>query len=287
MNTIYTVAIGSRHTKTLWARDCLKAWERYCDRHNLNLHVQTKATYPFREHSRDLKFEKFNFIHQDFDGGILVVDIDTVPVPDMPNVFDLYSDRNITCRVNPEWGPGHHFFLWSQSEQFDDLFTDLSWPRFGDVNRGGGPWPKPDVWFYVSGGLVLLPPNARRMFAENYQRIKRETPLWNAFNDEVIWSWWIARFNREYNLGVDAFEAWRWTPYPSARLCTGEAEALLPDCHMVHLSDKKYLSYYYTEWYILNSAKKTLAGAVLYRMRRFLSLFSRLLPRRGVHRRAS
>lgn len=138
MNTIYTVAIGGRYTKTLWARDCLKAWERYCDRHNLNLHVQTKATYPFREHSRDLKFEKFNFIHQDFDGSILVVDIDTVPVPDMPNVFDLYSDRNITCRVNPEWGPGHHFFLWSQSGQFDDLFTGLSWPVFGDVITGGG-----------------------------------------------------------------------------------------------------------------------------------------------------
>ncbi|MDD9858199.1 MAG: hypothetical protein OXU96_09160 [Gammaproteobacteria bacterium] len=64
MNTIYTVAIGDRYTKTRWARDCLKAWEHYCDRHNLNLHVQTKATHPFKAHSEDPKFEKFNFIHQ-------------------------------------------------------------------------------------------------------------------------------------------------------------------------------------------------------------------------------
>jgi len=133
MHTIYTVAIGARFTKTRWARDCLKAWEKYCDRHNLNLHVQTTPTHPFKEHSTDPKFEKFNFIHQTFDDGILVVDLDTVPRPDMPNVFDLYSDRNITCRVNPEWGPGHHFFLWSQAERFDALFNDLSWPRFGDI----------------------------------------------------------------------------------------------------------------------------------------------------------
>jgi len=138
MNTIYTVAIGDRYTKTRWARDCLKAWERYCDRHNLNLHVQTKAAYPFKEHSEDPKFEKFNFMHQDVAGGtgsILVVDLDTVPLPDMPNVFDLYSDRHITCRVNPQWGPGHHFFLWSQPERFNALFTGLSWPLFGDIER--------------------------------------------------------------------------------------------------------------------------------------------------------
>jgi len=110
------------------------------------------------------------------------------------------------------------------------------------------------------------------MFAENYQRIERETPLWNTFYDEAIWSWWIARFNREYRLGVDAFAAWRWTPYRSARLCTGEAEALLPDCHMVHVSDKKYLAYYYTEWYIVNSRHKTVAGLGLWAIRAALGL---------------
>ncbi|MDD9854850.1 MAG: hypothetical protein OXU88_01570, partial [Gammaproteobacteria bacterium] len=138
INTIYTVAIGDRYTKTRWARDCLKAWEDYCARHNLNLHVQTQATYPFKEHSADPKFEKFNFMHQQFDGGILVVDIDTVPTPDMPNLFELHSARNITCRVNPNWGPGHHFFLWSQPERFDALFAGLSWPLFSDVVAGGG-----------------------------------------------------------------------------------------------------------------------------------------------------
>jgi len=92
------------------------------------------------------------------------------------------------------------------------------------------------------------------------------------FYDEVIWSWWIAKFNREYQLGVDAFEAWRWTPYPSDRLCTGDAESLLPDCHMVHVSDKKYLSYYYTEWYILNSRNKTVAGMLLWGLRAMLGL---------------
>ncbi|MDD9810639.1 MAG: hypothetical protein OXU71_02830 [Gammaproteobacteria bacterium] len=138
INTIYTVAIGDRYTKTRWARDCLKAWEDYCARHNLNLHVQTQATYPFKEHSADPKFEKFNFMHQPFDGSILVVDIDTVPTPDMPNLFELHSNRNITCRVNPNWGPGHHFFLWSQPERFDALFAGLSWPLFSDVVAGGG-----------------------------------------------------------------------------------------------------------------------------------------------------
>jgi len=110
------------------------------------------------------------------------------------------------------------------------------------------------------------------MFAENEHRIKTETPLWNAFYDEVIWSWWIAQFNREYHLGVDAFDAWRWTPYPSNRLCAGDAEALLPDCHMVHVSDKKYLAYYYTEWYVLNSRHKTVAGMLLWWMRAALGV---------------
>lgn len=54
MNTVYTVAIGQRYTRTLWAKDCLRAWEQYCDRHNLNLHVQTTATFPFRERSTRL-----------------------------------------------------------------------------------------------------------------------------------------------------------------------------------------------------------------------------------------
>jgi len=136
MNTIYTVAIGDRYTKTRWARDCLAAWEHYCARHNLNLHVQTRPTYPFKAQSRDPKFEKFNFIAQDFgESSILLVDLDTVPRPDMPNVFELYGDRGVTVRVNPNWGPGHHFFLFSQADRFDDLFASLSWPRFGDIER--------------------------------------------------------------------------------------------------------------------------------------------------------
>jgi len=137
---------------------------------------------------------------------------------------------------------------------------------------GGGQWPPSDVWFYVSGGLVLLPPNVQQMFAENYSRIKTETPLWNAFYDEVIWSWWIAKFHREYNLRVDAFKNWRWTPYPSNRLCAGAAEALRPDCYMAHVSDKKYLSYYYTEWYVLNSRQKTVAGMLRWWLRAALGL---------------
>lgn len=140
--------------------------------------------------------------------------------------------------------------------------------------RGGGgrQWPPSNVWFYVSGGLVLLPPNVQQMFAENYARIKTETPLWNAFYDEVIWSWWIAKFHREYNLRVDAFKNWRWTPYPSNRLCAGAAEALQPDCYMAHVSDKKYLSYYYTEWYVLNSRQKTAAGMLRWWLRAALGL---------------
>lgn len=128
------------------------------------------------------------------------------------------------------------------------------------------------MWFYVSGGLVLLPAHVRRLFADNYARIKAETPLWNDFNDEVIWSWWIAKFHREHGLRVDAFKAWRWTPYPSSRVCTGAAESLLPDCHIAHVSRKKALSYYYTEWYVLRSRNKSVRGMLLWWLRAALGL---------------
>ena len=279
MNTVYTVAIGQRYTGTLWAKDCLRAWEQYCDRHNLNLHVQTTATFPFSERSTRLHYEKFNFIDQNFDGSILIVDLDTGPVPDMPNLFSIYSDRNLTCRVNPEWGPGHRFYVYSQPGKFRERFAAMSWPVFGDLNKGTGPWPKPDVWFYVIGGMMLLPLAVQQLFKEHATRIKQESPPSNLIGDlldEGLWAWWIARFNKEYDMGVDAFESWRWTPYPSNRLCVGEAESLLPDCSVVHLAaggfpNKKYLSYYYTEWYILRSRKKTLAGLVRWAIRYCLS----------------
>ena len=277
INTIHIVAIGDSFTKTLWARDCLRAWENYCDRHNLNLYVQTTPIFPFKEQARLPFFERFSFIKRDFDCSLLMVDLDAMPTPDMPNVFDLHGNDRPVFRVNPEWDSGHGFYVYSsQADRFNELFTQCGWPVFGDVRKGSGPWVKPDVWFWVSGGFILLPPNVQQMFKENYSRIQRETPLWNLY-DEPVWAWWIAQFSREYGLEVDTYEAWRWEPYGQevgADPLLGGGD-LVPDCHMVHLRDKKLLGRYYTDWYVVNSGKKlTLRGLGLWPLRALLNVFT-------------
>ncbi|MDD9869660.1 MAG: hypothetical protein OXU50_07200 [Gammaproteobacteria bacterium] len=268
-NTVYTVSIGDCYTKTLWARDSLKAWECYCDRHNLNLHVQTKPVFPFREKSESLLFEKLNCINRDLAGSVLLTDLDNLPVPQAPNIFDLHSDKNITCRVNPFWHFKHPVSALVQ-DRYETLGA-LRWPRFRDVKKGRGQWPDSRLYFIVNGHIMLLPPNIRQVFQENYARIVRETPLWDLSFDEGVWAYWIARFSREYNIMVDAFDAGQWA-VPAWSPYFGKEEVMPPGCHMVHLYAKKYLSRYYTEWYILNSRKETWFGVVLWRIRGVLGL---------------
>lgn len=270
MNTIYTVAIGDQYTKTLWAKDSLKAWESYCSRHNLNLHVQTKPAFPFREKSESLFFERFNCINRDFDGSVLLTDLDNLPVPEAPNIFDLHSDKNITCRVNPFWHSRHPALVrWFNHE----TLHALRWPRFKDVKKGKGQWPDSCLWFFVGGNLMLLPQNIRRIFKDNHARIARETPLWNFSFDEGVWAFWIARFSREHNMAVDAFDAGKWAVPAWSPYFSEEGGVMPPDCRMIHFPchRKRFVARYYTEWYVLNSRKETWFGGVLWGIRGVLA----------------
>lgn len=271
MNTIYIAAIGDAYTRTLWARDSLKAWEHYCDRHNLNLHVRTKPAFPFKGKAGEPHFEKFGFINRNFVGSVLITDLDNLPVPEAPNIFDLHSDRNITCRVNPFW----HFKHPSLAQENYEMLDVLQWPRFKDVKKGKGQWPEdPRLWFFVNGHILLLPPNIQQVFKENHARMMRETPLWNFYHDEGVWGFWIARFSQEYNMVVDAFDAGKWAVPAWSPHFTKEGKVMPPDCHVVHFRfhNCKFFSRYYTEWYILNSREETWFGRVLWSMRGVLAL---------------
>jgi len=275
MNTVYIVAIGDKYTRTLMAQDSLKAWERYCDRHNLNLHLQTKATFPFKSNSESIFMERFNAICHPSNDSILIADLDILPAPDAPNVFGSHSDKNITCRINPHWGFHHNVYSrWFNDAKHKPHLPKLPWPKFKDVNQGRGQWPAGDLWFLVSGALLLLPPNARRIFRDNFARMQEQTPFWELSFDEGVLAWWIAKFNREYDLGVDAFDIWKWsTSFPSGYFAP---DGLMPpDCHMPHIHEKRLLPRYYTEWHILRTRRETKAGWLLWRQRQILHRLSR------------
>jgi len=253
-NTVYIAAIGVKYTKTLWAKDSLKAWEHYCNRHNLNLHVQTEPVLPFREKTERPHFEKFGFIKWNqpgISGSILVTDLDNLPKPQAPNVFELHSDRNITCRVNPYWHLKHSSYHWADAE----TLNALRWPKFRDVNKGKGQWPDADLWFFVCGSIMLLPPNVQAIFRENHTRIVRETPSWDFSLDEGVWAFWIARFNLEYGMGVDAFDPRKWAATGvSVHSDASWGQSILPACHVAHFYGRRHHALsarYYTQWYIL------------------------------------
>ena len=267
MNTIYIVAIGGEYTQSLWAKDSIKAWENYCDRHDLHLHVQTKSLFPFKEKTRMPHFEKFGFLNQDFAGSILIVDIDSIPSPHAPDAFALHSDNNITCRVSPYWHRNHSSFGWCDAKKLHAL----RWPRFKDVKKGEGRWPDGDLWFFVSGGIMLAPSNVQNMFRENHARIMQETPAWNFSLDEGVWAFWIAKFNREFDLGVDAFDPWKWA-VPSGSRYFARGQVMPVDCYTVNFHVRKSLSRQYTKRYFLDSINGVLAATVLWGIRALFAL---------------
>jgi len=113
------------------------------------------------------------------------------------------------------------------------------------------------------------------MFRENHARMIRKTPAWNFSLDEGVWAFWIARFNREYDLGVDAFDPLKWAAtglsvYSAAQF----KRSILPKCHTAHFIGRTHplVARQYTQWYLLNSRRESMAATVLWGIRALFAL---------------
>ncbi|MAH44128.1 hypothetical protein CL614_10510 [archaeon] len=165
-NIIYMVAIDhhtSQFKVTDYCQPSIDSWKSWCKKHNVEFYLNSEHDKRFDKPiwNKELVFEK---IGDSYD-KIGIVDADTMPRWDMPNIFDLYSEDDF-CGVIDNDNLGYLNHSISAYKKF-----------FPGVNL--------DMYSYINAGVIFFSKKHKKVFdhlLEFYYINKEEIDNWNIPN---------------------------------------------------------------------------------------------------------
>lgn len=132
MNTIVILNIDSPKSKIqpeFYSEPCIKSWEKYCEKYDVNLLVVNKLdkTLP---HPKWQKTKIFEYAYAS--DRVLYVDADTIVSNKCPNVFDQVEPYKIGA-VKDNW---NLFWLNSTIKTYQPFFSDIELDIDNYINSG-------------------------------------------------------------------------------------------------------------------------------------------------------
>ena len=161
-NIIYMVAIDhhtSQFKVTDYCQPSIDSWKAWCSKYNVEFYLNSEHDERFDKPiwNKELVFEK---IGDSYD-KIGIVDADTMPRWDMPNIFDLYSEDDF-CGVIDNDNLGYLNHSISAYKKF-----------FPGVNL--------DMYSYINAGVIFFSKKHKKVFdhlLEFYYINKEEIDNW-------------------------------------------------------------------------------------------------------------
>lgn len=168
----------SRHNHSKWGDYSVKAWDKYCNKHSLGLHIISDIDFGVH-HPKWMKIYALESC--DFE-QVLLVDSDTMPSPNARNIFEDKNQQTfyaVADNINLKW-------LHTSVSAYQEAF----FPNF-ELNYGN----------YFNSGVLLFSKEHKFFFEklqEFYNKNKEVLQAWNLPNtglDQTIINFFVQQLN--------------------------------------------------------------------------------------------